>query len=66
MNNLTFRCSRGHLFTASLLKMLLLSVHFGATNFTRCPVDPHWGMVTWVNSNGLSESELAEAKRHRF
>lgn len=64
--DMIFRCSRGHLFTASQLKMIVLSVHFGATKFTRCPAGHHWGMVTRVNGNDLSESELAEAKRNRF
>jgi hypothetical protein len=60
------RCSDGHLFTASWLKILLLSMHFGNSVWTRCPVDHKWRMASRIAPGDLSGAELDEAKQHRF
>jgi hypothetical protein len=66
MDMLIFRCSDGHLFTASWLKILFLSMHFGGSVWTRCPADHKWRMASRTFSSALSDAELDEAKQHRF
>ena len=66
MVDLVFRCSDGHLFTASWLKMLFLSVHLGDVKWTRCPVDHKWRTVSRVNPGSLSYAQIDEAKQNRF
>ena len=62
-----YRCSDGHLYTAPVAKVILLSVHLGVGNeYQRCPVDHHWRMATRVSRKNLSESDLNEARQHRF
>jgi hypothetical protein len=63
------QCSDGHLFTASRLKLVFLSVHLGSVGWLRCPVDHRWRVAEPVSdykANALSEAELDEAERHRF
>ncbi len=66
MADLIFRCSDGHLFSANLLKLVFLSVHFGTAKFLRCPVDHKWRMAYRIDPATLSETELDEAKQYRF
>jgi hypothetical protein len=66
MPDLFFRCSDGHLFTATWLKIVFLTVHFGNAKWMRCPVDHKWRMAYRIGADTLSETELDEAKRHRF
>ena len=66
MSDQIYRCSDGHLFTATWPKLVFMSVHFGASKLTRCPVDSRWRMITWVAANHLSAADLADAQRHRF
>lgn len=66
MGTLIFRCPDGHLFTASWLKMLFLSVHFGTSVWTRCPVDRKWRMASRIAPGSLSDAELGEAEQNRL
>ena len=60
------RCSDRHLFTANWVKLVFLSVHVIDRNWLRCPVDHKWRMASMVLASTLSETELYEAKQHRF
>jgi hypothetical protein len=63
------RCSDGHLFTASRLKLVFLSVHLFGSVWLRCPVDHQWRVAELVRvyeGDALPEAELDEAMRHRF
>ena len=60
------RCSDGHLFTASWVKILFLSVHVIDRKWLRCPVDHKWRMADVVPAGTLSETDLYEAQQHRF
>lgn len=60
------RCSDGHLFSATQLKLIVLSAHFVDKVWLRCPVDRKWRMADKIGASGLSETELYEARRHRF
>jgi hypothetical protein len=67
MNDRIYRCSDGHLYSASVAKSILLSVHLGvATHYQRCPVDRRWRKADLVNPNTLSADQLAEAGQTRF
>lgn len=66
MTDQIFRCSDRHLFSANFVKLIFLSVHFGASKFLRCPVDHKWRMADRIDPQSLSETELDEAKRNRF
>jgi hypothetical protein len=69
MAPLFFRCSDGHLFTASRLKISFLSVHLIDRVWLRCPVDHRWRTAKPVKvheADGLPDHELEEAMRHRF
>lgn len=64
-NRSIYRCSDGHIYTASFPKALFLSIHiFG--HIQRCPVDRRWRRATRINSNDLTDQQLQEAKRHAF
>ena len=69
MAALILRCSDGHLFTATRLKLVFLSVHLGFVGWLRCPVDHKWRIVTPVRAyeaNSIPDAEITEAMRHRF
>lgn len=66
MPDVVFRCSDGHLFAASRLKVLFLAVHLAGSIFTRCPVDRKWRTAARVHPGSRSEAELDQAKQHRF
>lgn len=62
-----YQCREGHYFLVrSWLKLLVASVHFGGSKYLRCPVDHHWQMATRVNSNDLSEDQLAQAHASQY
>jgi hypothetical protein len=63
---MTLRCSDGHLFTATPVKLTFLSAHFIDRVWLRCPVDRKWRMASIVAASTLSEAELDEAKQYRF
>lgn len=67
MNERIYRCSDGHLYSASAGKAIVFSLHFGlGTHLQQCPVDHRWRMARLVDQNELSEEQLAEARRNRF
>jgi hypothetical protein len=69
MAPLLLRCSDGHLFAASRLKILFLSVHLVDRVWLRCPVDHRWRIAQPVEvheAEALPAGELDEAMRHRF
>jgi hypothetical protein len=63
------RCSDGHLFAATRLKLLFLSVHLIDVAWLRCPVDHKWRIAEPLRAykaNALSEAEIDEAMRRPF
>lgn len=67
MNDRIYRCSDGHLYSASAAKSILFSLHLSpATHWQRCPVDKHWRKAKLVNPRDLSEDQLEEARKIRF
>jgi hypothetical protein len=66
MARLVLRCSDGHLFSATRLKLVFLSVHLIDKGWLRCPVDHRWRIASVVVGNALSDAELHEAEQHRF
>ncbi len=66
-NDEIFRCSDGHLYTATWVKASLLSLHLGfGRHIQRCPVDHHWRTASRVNVNELTDEQVAEARQHKF
>jgi hypothetical protein len=69
MADVVLQCSDGHLFTASRLKLVFLSVHLGSRGWLRCPVDHKWRVAEAVRvyqADKFSQAQLDEATRHRF
>lgn len=63
--NVIVRCRRGHLFTTIWVPgASVKSLRLGWWRFQRCPVGPHWSLVTPVRTADLSEQERAEAAGH--
>ena len=62
--NVVVRCRRGgHLFTTIWIPgMSVKSVRLGPWRLQRCPVGPHWSIVTPVSRAALSESEYRRAR----
>jgi hypothetical protein len=64
--NAVVRCRRGHLFTTIWLPgASLKSIRLGWWRIQRCPVGPHWSVVTPVRVADLSEVERRSAAEHR-
>jgi hypothetical protein len=62
-----YRCSDGHLYTASWGKALMLSVHLGVgRHYQRCPVDDRWRMAERIDPGRLSPAEREAAEQSRF
>lgn len=60
------RCRRGHLFTTIWIPGgSLKAVRLGPWRFQRCPVGPHWSLVTPVNMAELSEEDREFALSRR-
>ena len=60
------RCRQGHLFTTIWVPgASLKAVRLGWARLQRCPVGPHWSLVTPVNESTLTDEERAEAAAHR-
>src|SRR5215471_8563889 len=56
------RCGRGHLFTTLWIPgASVKSVRLGFWRLQRCPVGPHWTIVTPVREAELSSDELTLA-----
>lgn len=60
--NTVVRCRKGHLFTTVWIPgVKLKAVDLLVARFQRCPVGPHWSLVTPVRAATLTEEELAAA-----
>jgi hypothetical protein len=66
MDGRVYRCSDGHFFTANWGRLLIASLHFGASHFLRCPVDHHWRMASPVTDAGLNQEQRAQAAQYKF
>jgi hypothetical protein len=62
---LYLKCSDGHYYIASLETIRWRSMHFGYTQFRRCPVDGKWRKANFVDPRTLTPAELEEAATHR-
>lgn len=63
------RCSDGHLFSATRLKLTFLSAHLYDRVWLRCPVDHKWRTAKPVRvfeAGAVPEADLNEAMQHRF
>ena len=59
------RCREGHLFTTLWVPgASLKAFRLGWWRFQRCPVGPHWSLVTPVDASSLSEQEKALAAQN--
>ena len=66
-NTFIYQCSDGHLYTASPIKAILLSIHLGiGRHFQRCPVDGRWRISKRLDRNDLTDQQLQEAQQHSF
>ena len=64
--NLVVRCRRGHLFTTIWVPgASLKAVRLGWLRFQRCPVGPHWSIVTPVKESELTEEDRRVAAGHK-
>jgi len=60
------RCRQGHLFTTIWVPGLSIkSIRLGWARVQRCPVGPHWSLVTPVKESELSDEDLSWAHQHR-
>jgi hypothetical protein len=56
--NTFVRCRQGHLFTTIWVPgVSVKSVRLGWWRIQRCPVGPHWSVVTPVRETDLSDDE---------
>lgn len=60
------RCRAGHLFTSRVIPgASLKAIRLGNRRLQKCPVGPHWSIVSWVDPATLPPDQLAEARsRH--
>jgi hypothetical protein len=64
--NVVVRCRRGHLFTTIWIPgASLKAVRLGPARLQRCPVGPHWSLVTPVKPADLTDEERAGAASRR-
>ncbi len=64
--NLVVRCRRGHLFTTVWIPgVSVKSIRLGWWRFQRCPVGPHWSVVTPVKDADLTDDERQTAAARR-
>lgn len=63
--DLVVRCRAGHLFTTLWVPLgSIKAVRLGAYRLQRCPVGHHWSLVSPVDPESLSPTDLAEARSH--
>ena len=63
--NVVVRCRAGHLFTTIWIPAVSVkALRLGWWRVQRCPVGPHWSLVTPVNENGLTEDDRRFAGEH--
>ncbi len=61
--NLIVRCRNGHLFTTLWIPgASVKALRLGLWRVQRCPVGPHWTVVSPVNEADLSEDERRAAR----
>jgi hypothetical protein len=64
--NLVVRCRRGHLFTTIWIPgVSVKSIRLGWWRLQRCPVGPHWSIVTPVRDADLTDEERLLAGERR-
>jgi hypothetical protein len=64
--NVVVRCRRGHLFTTIWIPgASFKAVRLGPARLQRCPVGPHWSLVTPVKTADLSDEEREAAAARR-
>ena len=64
--NVVVRCRQGHLFTTIWVPgVSIKSIRLGWARVQRCPVGPHWSLVTPVKESDLSDEDLSSAHQHR-
>jgi hypothetical protein len=64
--NTIVRCRKGHLFTTIWVPgASFKAIRLGWARYQRCPVGPHWTLVTPVKDASLTDEERAEAAAHR-
>ena len=60
------RCRQGHLFTTLWIPgVTVKAVRLVWWRVQRCPVGPHWSIVTPVRESELSALDRQRASRHR-
>ena len=64
--NTVVRCRQGHLFTTIWVPgASVKAIRLGWARVQRCPVGPHWTVVTPVKESSLTAEELRNAKELR-
>jgi hypothetical protein len=64
--NVIVRCRRGHLFTTIWIPGgSLKAVRLGPARLQRCPVGPHWSLVTPVKTSDLTAEQRTAAAARR-
>jgi hypothetical protein len=64
--NVVVRCRQGHLFTTIWIPgASFKAVRLGPARVQRCPVGPHWSLVTPVKTADLSDDERDTAAARR-
>ncbi|MGH9106229.1 MAG: hypothetical protein ACRDZX_10410 [Acidimicrobiales bacterium] len=59
------RCRRGHLFTTWWVPgVSFKALRLGWWRFQRCPIGPHWSLVTPARASQLTEEERRSAAEH--
>lgn len=66
MQDHIYRCSDGHLYTATVLRQYATLGHMGSAQLHRCPFDHRWRMTRPANANELSEEQIDDAHHHRL
>jgi hypothetical protein len=64
--NVVVRCRAGHLFTTIWIPgASFKALRLGPARFQRCPVGPHWSLVTPVKTANLTDEERETAAARR-
>jgi hypothetical protein len=64
--NVIVRCRQGHLFTTIWIPgASFKAVRLGWARVQRCPVGPHWSLVTPVKTTDLTDEEREAAASQR-
>ncbi|MGH9303650.1 MAG: hypothetical protein ACRDZ5_04450 [Acidimicrobiales bacterium] len=64
--NTIVRCRRGHLFTTLWIPgVSVKAIRLGWWRLQRCPIGPHWSIVSPVKGTNLTETERRLASQER-